>query len=177
MKTTLTILMLLGASLAYSDDHPLAAYRVVRTANNVHETILLSKDDPRPERSWELRSASPRKMIIKEGDIVDGMLVVNVDKTNRTFQLQDDGKLINVTALPEGPQTNYWIILQPSMARLMVGDRLKSNWILSSVEEDGSAIFTNMEAESFVVPFEKMKGSNQAVVGTLPRGRVNAPHR
>ena len=168
MKTIPIILVLLGIPLthSYSDDHPLATYHVIRAVEDVRETILLSKDDPRPERSEELRSTRPRKTIIREGDKVDGLLVASVDKTSRTIRLEKNGKEVTVTSIPEGPQTNYWVIVQPSMQRLNIGDKLQNNWILSRVKPDGSAVFTNQEAETFTISYEDTKGSNHGLLRT-----------
>ena len=64
--------------------------------------------------------------------------------------------------------TNYtrrWIVI--------LGTALTFLWIITLA----LPVIISLLLIAFVVPRKKQLSPNQAVVGTLPRGRVNAPHR
>lgn len=152
MKAALLVVVTVISLPCYAEDQPLAKYSLTAVMRQMDTTLLLSKDDPDPEKSkFAYTPPSPvHTNIIREGMEMDRGRVVHVDKTNRTVELEYDGKRTIIKGFAEGVVTNYWIVVSTGdhqLRQLRIGQVLDADWVLASVAPT-AATFTNKAGQS-----------------------------
>jgi hypothetical protein len=151
---------LLAVAAACASDLPdaLSAFRVRHVGSHAYETILLSKRDQIPKPKTALAANPVKRMYIREGDKMDGSMVIEVNKTNRTAKLQKDGKTIPVQFGPSGVQTSLWAEListtNDAVCMVKVGDRLADEWTIASIATNRVVTASNTTGRIDLIPWE-----------------------
>ena len=153
MNIRFTILLVAVSTLASTGEAvSISNAWIYKTATNVTQNILLTKDDP-PPASRKDETGGVKRVYYVEGKELGGYLVKAVDTKSGLVLLERGGETVRVT-FTQGIVTTLVASTRPMNMRLRIGSNIFNDWHVTAINPDASATLTNQDGRVHTIPYQ-----------------------